>query len=170
MLLIMLVESPSKSSASWKTSLVVLSLLAVVSICGCGTVGIEEPCLISNPELGRYESLRGTNEPKLREFYSFNGVYYEEWEESGLIAEGYFGEEALQSQKYGAYCVRIDTTCQSYLDPPRSAAYNSFGVAAAAVRALVQFQSRSGSAGELASNQCLKGTLRVVQIASIRWK
>ena len=121
-------------------------------------------------DLKAFEALGETATPTIGELYSFEGLYYEEWEESGLIPEDFYGFDALRWQKYGAYCVRVVVDCHRSLDPPPSVTRRLSGDSVAEVRTLVRFLSASGSAADLASNQCLKGTLRVERVASAKWR
>ena len=137
---------------------------------GCASVKIEAPCQISEKELHQHTVLSDTDSPMEGYLYKLSGLYYEEWEESGLIPESFIGREPLKWQKYNAYCVRIATECQNALDPPLERFDRVTGDAVASVEVLVRFLSDSGTAAELASNQCQKGTIRIERVSSCKWE
>jgi hypothetical protein len=158
-----------RNSAIWMSRPWAIASLAVL-VAGCTLGQVGTTCSISVREIGRYPSVGEGVEPTIGTLYDFGGIYYEEWEESGLVPGEFFGFDVLQGQKYDAYCVQAAEECWGALDPPSDVGRGPAGDAVAEVRVLARFVSRSGNAAELASNQCLRGTLRIERVSFVKWR
>lgn len=149
----------------WR-SVRVLGVLGFLFLQSCASVPIPHSCRISGVLLGQHKGLSLVDRPKVGESYSFEGTYYSEFEDSGLIAAVAVRPEHLEDLKLSAYCVVFEEPCLEFiLETWEELGSRDFLLE---LEALVRYESEAGVAHEFATNQCTAGTLRVLKLRRLR--
>jgi len=144
----------------------VVGVLAFFFLQSCASVSIPHSCRVSGALLGQYKRLSLVDRPKVGASYSFEGTYYSEFEDSGLIAAVDVRPEHLEDLKLSAYCVVFEEPClEVILETWEELGSRDFLLE---LEALVRYESEAGVAHEFATNQCTAGTLRVLKLRRLR--
>ena len=149
-----------------KLSKAVVSIVACLALVGCQSISIASGCRVSSDRLRAYEDLALVVRPDVGELYRFDGTYYSEFEDSGIILGLDLRPDQLEDLKLSAYCVTFEEVCLESV----MSAWKELGSKRRLLelRGLARFESLGGSAHELATNQCAGGTLHIEGLARIR--
>lgn len=152
--------------------------LAVLACCwfGCSAVGRDatgRSCHISRGEYRELSELSETQFPQPGMIYRVSGTYFSEFEDSGLVPGSFPGQDLFEFAKVeNAYCTRVEPICGPRLD--QRTGRDGEGVASdvvATVRAeVVILGTTSVDRPDFGSNQCLRGTIRITRLRSVKFR
>lgn len=132
-------------------------LLSALSVFLWSCSSLPATCSIDLTKARTFPQIDDLKPRDLGRAYYFDGLFYQEFEDSGLLPSTFASEKTLQDQKFNAYCVRWATSCINRPNWKGSLFH---------LKAIVVYTSETGQAYEL-GNQCRLGTLEIQKIASI---
>jgi hypothetical protein len=146
--------------------LVPTSVVACIMLLGCRSTSILIGCKVSRDKLLSYQDLALVTEPEVGQLYFFEGTYYSEFEDSGIVLGVGVRPDLLEDLKISAYCVTFEEAClESVMSARKGMASNRRLLE---LRGLARLETLHGSAHELATNQCAAGTLHVTGLSQVR--
>lgn len=139
---------------------------ATLLLCGVGCTAARDDLLEAGMGAG-YPPLADSEQPTALARYRAQGIFYEEWEDSGFIPQEFLMRAGFEIQKTDAYCVRVEPACHRRLD--RALAAVLPGVRATYIDAVVLFEGEAtGTMRDPIWNQCWRGHILVERILAAR--
>ena len=136
-------------------------LLVLVQL-ACSTGQLRE----SQQKPRSYPLLEGTPLPVAGSTYRLSGIYYRDWEDSGLIPRAKVKPEEIELATLHSYCTTFDSASRKYLGPhliETPSGYNIIGA-----KLLVVFDGEVDEAERRARGmQCGLGAVHVIGILSL---
>lgn len=148
-----------------KARLLSVLLLVPWSLSGCASLKSKE-CGSTLSAARHYPVLSSVGSLQVGEEYYVDGLLYNEFEDSGLVADPRVPVSDLPHWKWDAFCLRWAATCDNFWDTVVARLASPFHVAR--IRALVRFVGQPEYRPDVLYTQCTPGVVEIVSVVSYR--